>query len=156
MDDQQTAGVGRRGLKAPRFRFSTLLIVITAAALWFSTFARYTGAEDVRYSIMLATALASGAAAAGSIGERRIFWAGFFAAMLAMGGRTFFNFAPRFSWISQLSIAIARNTGARGTDVKHNMEGIQVTLAFGLWIAIFAMIGLLCARVYASCASEKN
>jgi len=61
----------------PRFGIKSLLLVIGVAALWLSTLAGYTGAEDVQAFILLAILVLSGIAAMSHTGRRGAFWAGF-------------------------------------------------------------------------------
>src|SRR4051812_39367293 len=97
MDDQGVDRKSSRGL-IPRFSLATLLVATTALAVWFSTFYRYTGSDDVRAIFMLAIIIAPGAAAVYSEGAKRAFWGGFFATMFGLGSRLFLGGAPRFNW----------------------------------------------------------
>jgi hypothetical protein len=86
----------------PRFGIKTLLVALTVAALWLSTFANYSMAEDVRRSILLLIFVAAGMAALWGRGRNRAFWVGFFVAMLLCAGsewqRPLSRYVPQFSW----------------------------------------------------------
>jgi hypothetical protein len=135
-------------MKLPRFSLKTLLIVATALALWFSTFASYRGAEDVRGFVMLAVAVAAGAAACCSKGGRRAFWGGLCASLLIMGSRSqFVSFAPRLTWLFQITMDLSGYLSSDPMQRKHLMESIQA-MHFGVWLVIAMMIGLLCAYIH--------
>jgi hypothetical protein len=70
----------------PRFGTKSLLIGFALVALWLSTFSGFTGAGDVRKSILLLILVTSGFAAVFSRGKQRAFCAGFAIVMLLCGG----------------------------------------------------------------------
>ena len=132
----------------PRFRIKSLLILSAAIAVWFSTFARYTGADDVQHFMILAITIGSGAAAVSAVGAKRAFWGGFCATMWAVNSRTLFSATPRFSWLTQASIYLSRYISQGPASGKANMDSIQITLAVCLWLVMAALIGMLCTYIY--------
>lgn len=92
----------------PRFGTKTLLIGFALAAVWFSTFGGYTGAQDVRRSMLLLVLVAAAFAAVYGRGRRRAFWAGFAAVMLVCGGldlqRPLNRYVPDFTWLWSLGM----------------------------------------------------
>jgi hypothetical protein len=61
----------------PRFGVKAVLVVLSAAALWLSSFTNYIGSDDVRRAILLFVTCASVAMAFSTSGQRRAFWLGF-------------------------------------------------------------------------------
>jgi hypothetical protein len=132
----------------PRFRLISLLIAFLAMAMWLSTFAAYPGADDIRSFMMLSIIVAAGANAAYSHGPPRAFWGGFTAASLMMGSRILANVSPRFTWLSQVSLSLARYTTQGGSLAKRNMESIQATLFLASWLLMATICGLMCVYIY--------
>jgi hypothetical protein len=155
MDDQRTDRESGR-VRLPRFRLKSLLIIMAVTGLWFSTFARYVGSEDVQQLVILVITILPGAAAFSATGSPRWFWGGFCAAMVALGSKTLFNVGPRFSWLFPVSNSLSRYISKGPASGKANAEFIQVTLALLLWTATATLIGLLCAYVYKQSQSEKT
>jgi hypothetical protein len=77
MDDPRTNREGGGGVTMPRFRVGSLLILFAFVAMWLSTFAKYTGSEDVRHGLRLLIAATSVVAAYCNGGRARAFWMGF-------------------------------------------------------------------------------
>jgi hypothetical protein len=115
--------------------------------MWLSTFVFDSAADSIQPFLLLAIAVASGAEAIYSAGARRAFWGGFLAAFVILNSRVSGNFLPRFNWLSQISISIARNF-AKGPDMKHLMEHIQETLHVLICLIMSAAIGWLCVHIY--------
>lgn len=135
----------------PRFRIVTLLIVLAVVALWLSTFAAYTAADDVRKFIILTIVICSGAIAVYSTAERRAFWGGFFVTLFAMGaGGNFLAHKPRLTWLTSPSRSLAQyiSDDPNPIEWKQNIESVTTTLFLLLWIFLAAMIGLLCVYIY--------
>jgi hypothetical protein len=140
----------------PRFGMKSLLIVFAAVALWFSTFAGYTGGDDVRAFIMLAILITSGVAALSSTARRRAFWAGFFGTMLAVATKLFFiAFVATFRWMREFSMEWA-------VGIKEPMErgefakSINATIFLSLTLLMATVIGLLCVHVYDACKKQTS
>lgn len=122
----------------PRFGMKSLLIAFALIALWLSTFAGYTGADDVRAFIMLAILVTSGIAAMTHTGRRRAFWAGFFGTTLAIDTKMFFlAFDATFRWMRQFSIDWGqRLANPDWADSGHLAKSINATIFLVLTLAL--------------------
>lgn len=135
----------------PRFGMKSLLIVFAVIALWLSTFAGYTGADDVRAFIMLTILITSGVAALSSTGRRRAFWAGFFGTMLAVATKLFFiAFVATFRWMRELSVEWALGI-KEPIETGEVAKSINATIFLALTLIMATVIGLLCVHVYDQC-----
>ena len=125
------------------------MFLTTAVALWLSTIASYRGSEDVQQFIMLAIVVAAGASAIYSIGAQRAFWGGFSVTMLLVSARAPLPaFSPRFTWVSELSTRLARYLGEYPAGLKHHMQWIHTSIVFTAYLAIAAMLGLMCVYIF--------
>jgi hypothetical protein len=140
----------------PRYGIRSLLIVFAMAALWFSTFAGYSGSEDIRAFIMLTILITSGVAAISSTTRRRAFWAGFFGTMLAVSTKLFFlAFVATFRWMREFSTEWA--VGLRNpTDHGELAKSINATIFLGMLLIMATAIGLLCVHVYDACTRDHT
>jgi hypothetical protein len=144
----------------PRFGTKSLLIIVGVIALWFSTFAGYAAARDVRASVLLLILVASGFAALCSWRERRAFWIGFFAVMLLCGGndlrRPLSRYVPTFDWISTALYTPPQGTTA-GPVMLYPWEqsaealrtdAIAATVAAAWTLTLAAVAGLIGVFIY--------
>lgn len=142
----------------PRFGIKSLLIVMAMAALWLSTFAGYTGGDDLRAVIMLAILVTSGIAAMSHTGRRRAFWAGFFGTTLALDTKLFFTaFTATFSWMRQFSMDWGmRLANPDWQDRGQFAKSINATIFLALSLAMATVIGLLSVYVYDRCRETEE
>jgi hypothetical protein len=154
MDDQRTNRESGRSL-IPRFSIAALLIASAVVAVWFSTFYRYTGSDDVRATIWLAIVIVPGAAAAYSEGARRAFWGGFFATEFILVNRNILNGGPRFLW----AVNKPNGWGSLFTEDRTQWNNIQsfaqATVTLVGWLVIGVVFGLICVYIRSRCRSKK-
>lgn len=144
-------------MRIPRFGTKSLLIAVTATALWLSTLTGFTGSNDIQAFIWTAIVITSGVAAATLRDRRRAFWAGFCGTMLIASMRTVFSvYGAKLSWTNKLSMELATkwqgSTSGRGQMVLN----INSTLIFLTLLASATAIGFLSAMVFEQCRNPKN
>jgi hypothetical protein len=153
----------------PRFGTGSLLIAVAIAAVWFSTFAGYSTARDVRASVLLLIFLASGFAAVCSWRERRAFWIGFFAVMLVCGGndlqRPLNRYVPNFLWLSNSPYVPPTSVMAAGpalplpwevssTSQPVRSDALAATIAAAWILGLATLAGLIGVFIYRQHAKE--
>jgi hypothetical protein len=154
----------------PRFGIKTLLTAFAAVALWLSTFAGYAAASDVRASILLLIFVASALSAVFSRGQRRAYWCGFFAVMLACGGNDMKTpldrYVPKFNWPMTVRYPPPRPRGTVGgqnttivtrqlpwqipatISLESRADAFNDTVAATWTIALAVLGGLIGAYIY--------
>ena len=141
----------------PSFSLTSLLIVFTAVVLWFSTFAGYPGADDVRALILLSILITSGVAAFSFSARRRAFWIGFFGTMLMTVTRGTFNaLGARFQWAMQVSRDLGQLLPVEQINQGRAVMAVHATIIWGLMIAVAIVIGILCVKVYDCSRTVEN
>jgi hypothetical protein len=132
----------------PRFGTKSLLFAFAVVALWLSTFAGYTGADDVRKSLMLVILLSAMFAAMYYREKRRAFWTGFFVFMLisSLGGniQQHFNYVPAFRWRADITRMIITPDGQN--QLLYRAVYSTIREASNLVFAL--IIGCIAAYIY--------
>jgi len=148
MDDQRVDRANGEGV-APRFSFTTLIIVFTIVALWLSTLTGYPGSDDLRAFIALSFVIVPGVAAMGSTGRRRAFWVGFFGTMLALSVKgVLMSFGASFRWAPEASRNIAMLFIVPPGKQGELTMGINTTIIFVVALIAATAMGVFCAYVY--------
>jgi hypothetical protein len=130
----------------PRFSLKVLLIIFAITAIWFSTFADYSAAHDVRHSIKFFVIIAAGLLAFTLRGRRQMFWLGFAAAFLMSESR-FMDIEPPFTWVFLFLPGNSEDADPLFGEGRYSEAAYESVRFFGTLIAS-VVAGLLGVFIY--------
>ena len=135
-------------MRIPRYGIKTVLIAFTVVALWLFTLRDFVAANEIRTAVLFIVALTAGIAAVCHRGQQRAFWAGFFVAMILVGGPVW---PPNRPLIPNVNIAARGWTEALFQTTRISFitfNAVFYSMKAILLLAISTVAGYAAARVY--------
>lgn len=144
-------------MNLPRFRIRTILIALTITAIWLSTLSGYRFWNEVQAFIRTAIIVTSGVAALNLTGRPRVFWTGFFGAMLFLSLKTeLVQFSPRFAWSVQTARDLTENWLGGADRRGQTVMSVHATLIYATLLVFAILIGFLSVYVYDQIRKENS